>query len=85
MSAYICVHVHVRVDPLHILQFFSCYLGPKFHELVVTSIESVTHDTKLLTLANPVDSDLTVPPGQHIKIRASIKGTQCFTCTILYI
>lgn len=69
---------------LYMYFHYSFYLGPEFHQLVVTSIESVTHDTKLLTLAIPVGKDLTVPPGQHIKIRASIKGIHYCTCMILY-
>ena len=40
----------------------------------MTAIENVTHNTKLFVLANPVDKDLHVPAGHHVKIRALVEG-----------
>jgi hypothetical protein len=48
--------------------------GPQFYKLNVTAIENVTHNTKLFVLANPVDKDLHVPAGHHVKIRALVEG-----------
>ena len=50
------------------------YTGPQFYKLNVRAIENVTHNTRLFILAKPLDKDLQVPPGRHVKIRALVEG-----------
>ena len=50
------------------------YAGPQFYKLNVRAIENVTHNTRLFILAKPLDKDLQVPPGHHVKIRALVEG-----------
>ena len=60
--------------PLVLLMLNNSFIlvGPLFHKLVVNSIQTVTHNTKLFTLTKPVGMDLHA--GQFVRVRATIEG-----------
>ena len=56
------------------------YAEPKFVEVIVSAIETITHNTKLFILTKPAGTEVCVPVGHHVKIRALIKGTVQINC-----
>ncbi|CAI8002135.1 Cytochrome b5 reductase 4, partial [Geodia barretti] len=71
--------VHSWVNEEAILQKFFCgYLtpgeGPVFNKFRVSSVESITHNTRLFALEPPPGMKFHVPVGQFVRLKASIKG-----------
>lgn len=52
--------------------FFS--VATMYRKCTITSIENITHDTKLYTLSLPPTTHMAIPVGHHIKIKANENG-----------
>lgn len=50
------------------------YVGPKFCKFSVSSIEDVSHDTKLFILEKPPGDSFHISAGQYVRLKANIIG-----------